>query len=518
MKQALKPLIVGEQLHPFPGGLAMELHKAVSCTRPIQTVPLPERLYLSLQHALEPPAQLRVQPGDEVHIGQPLTDSSDDFIPPIHAPACGKIVAIAPHPVAHPPGQQAPHLILATRPCSQPHEHEGLADWQECEPDQLIDFLHQAGLAGMGGAGFPVAAKLRGDWKPVHSLILNGAECEPWIACDDMLLREQATVVVLGGLILARAAGASELVIALAEHMHIAWAALQAALEHVETVLPIKTVQVFNRYPEGGERQLIQALTGHEVPHDGLPQDLGLLVHNVGTAAAACQAVLHGRPLIERIVTVTGPGIAQPCHLRAAFGTPLRDLVAAAGGYTGNVSRLVLGGPMMGRALADDRVSLDHSGNCILALTEEETRPPQPTLPCINCGACVEVCPAGLMPQTLYKLIAAGRHESAAQYHLSDCMECGACVQVCPSHIPLVDFYRHGKDELRRLELDTRQAELARRRHEAREARLERERQARNQRRREREARLARAGSAQDEILAAIERARKKKTDTGKPS
>lgn len=501
----------GDRIHAFPGGLKLRHHKAAACEHPVKRPALPDRLYIQiLQHQGES-GELLVTDGDPVRAGQALTSAGDDFIVPEHAPTSGTIESITDHPAAFPPGGTQRAIVLVPDGRDEWVERRPVADWRNASAATLIDHLHRSGLAGMGGAMFPTAAKLRGDWPELRTVILNGAECEPWIACDEMLMRERAHEVIEGGLILARAAGADRVVIAIEDRMGMVDDKLRAARQALGAEDSVRIRKVFTVYPEGGERQLIQALTGREVPHDGLPQDLGVVVHNVATAAAARDAVLEGRPLIERIVTVTGPGIAQPRNFLTLIGTPFSHLVDSAGGYAEPVSRLILGGPMSGTALASDDIPVTKGSNCIVALTERETVPTQPTMPCINCGECVRVCPARLLPQTLFRLIEAENLDAAADYDLSDCIECGCCAAVCPSHIPLVDYYRHGKDELVRRRLDRRRAALAKRRYEAREERLARQKAERQARRKAREEKLKRPDKAQDEIQAAIERAKRKK-------
>lgn len=502
----------GDRIHGFPGGLKLQHHKQAACQHPVERPPLPPRLFIAVRQHQGDSGRLEVEPGERVLKGQPLTEAGDDFIVPEHAPTSGRIEGVTDHPAALPPGSTQRSIVLVPDGEDRWASRSSLADWNERPAGEIVDHLHRCGLAGLGGAMFPTAAKLRGDWSGIHTVILNGAECEPWIACDEMLMRERALDIVEGGLILARAAGADRVVIAIEDRMGAVEEKLRDARRTLDVESTVRIRKVFTIYPEGGERQIIQALTGREVPHDGLPQDLGVVVHNVGTAAAARDAVVDGKPLIERVVTVTGPGIAEPRNLLALIGTPFSHLVEAAGGYRGDVTRLVLGGPMSGTALATDEVPVTKGSNCVLALTREQTTPTQPTLPCINCGECVRVCPARLLPQTLFKLVEAGNHDAAADYDLADCIECGCCAAVCPSHIPLVDFYKHGKDELARRRLDRRRAALAKRRYEAREERLKREKEERQAKRREREEKLKRSeNDAQSEIQAAIERARGKK-------
>ncbi len=501
----------GDRIFSFPGGLKLKHHKQMACREPVRRPPLPERLYVPLGQHQGESGELLVAEGDRVLKGQPLTASGDDFIVPAHAPTSGTVGAVVQHPAAFPPGGTRRCLVLDPDGEDQWCDPDPLEEWQKRSGVEIIDHLHGAGLAGMGGAMFPTAAKLRGDWPDLHTVILNGAECEPYIACDEMLMRERPEAIIRGGLILARAVGAQRVVIAIEDRMGAVRDKLEAACQQIDTDGIVRIVQVLTIYPEGGERQLIQTLTGKEVPHNGLPQDLGVVCHNVATAASLRDAVIDGRPLIERIVTVTGPGIKEPCNLLALIGTPFAHLVEAAGGYQGKVTRMVLGGPMSGTALASDEIPVTRGANCLLALTSEQVASTGPVMPCINCGQCVSACPAGLLPQMLYRHLEAEQYDRAAELNLADCIECGCCAQVCPSHIPLVDFYRHGRQELIRRELDERRAALARRRFEAREARMEREKAERAARRKAREEKLKKPDKAQDEIQAAIERAKQKR-------
>ena len=501
----------GDRIFSFPGGLKLRHHKQLACRDAVRRPALPDRLYVPLGQHQGESGQLRVAENEHVLKGQALTTSGDDFIVPVHAPTSGTAGQVIDYPAAFPPGGTRRCLELTPDGTDRWTEAKPLYNWRERPRHELVDHLHHYGLAGMGGAMFPTAAKLRGDWPDLHTVILNGAECEPYIACDEMLMRERPEAIVQGGLVLAHAVGARRVVIAIEDRMGAVRDKLEAARREMDTGDIVRIIQVLTIYPEGGERQLIQTLTGLEVPHNGLPQDLGVVCHNVATAASVHDAVIKGRPVVERIVTITGSGIAKPCNLLALIGTPVAHLVETAGGYQGEVSRLVLGGPMSGTALASDDIPVTRGANCILALTAVEIAPAGPVMPCINCGQCVNVCPASLLPQMLYRLLEAEQFDHAAKFDLADCIECGCCAQVCPSHIPLVDFFRHGRQELIRRELDERRAALARRRFEAREARLSQEKADRAARRKAREEKLKQPDDAKDEIQAAIERAKQKR-------
>ena len=499
------------RLHDFHGGLVLAPHKAVSLEVPLASAGLAERVYVPIGQHQGQAGELLVAPGDRVLAGQALTSSDDDFEVPAHAPCSGTVAGLCERPASHPPGSRRRCIEILADGRDEWVAPTPLSDWAQRRPAEIVDHLHAMGLVGLGGAMFPTAAQLRGPWGAIHTLILNGAECEPWISCDETLMRSRPEAVIRGGRILAAAVAAERVIIALEDDMEGLAATLGKAVAEQDSGPAMAIVEVPAVYPQGGERQLIETLTGLQVPSNGLPQDIGLLCHNVATAAAACDAVEHGRPLTDRIVTVTGPGVQRPCNLRAAVGTPIAHLIAAAGGYREEVTRLVLGGPMSGTALASDDVIVTKGSHCVLALTDRELAPGPEPMPCINCGDCVAACPASLMPQLLFRALAADRHEQARELSLLECIECGCCADVCPSHIPLVDYYRHGKARLRLSDLDHRRAALARRRFEAREQRLTRQQAERKARRRARAERLQKTEVAQDEIQAAIARAKAKK-------
>jgi len=503
-------LEVGEHLYRFPGGLKLRHHKQIACRDPLTRPDMPNALYLPLQQHQGPVGEPLVEPGDRVLKGQPLSRARSDREVPVHAPTSGTIREMRSWPVSWPPASEAECLVLEPDGKETWFETTALDNWRTADPAEIVEHIRAAGLAGLGGAMFPTAAKLRGNWHHVHTLILNGSECEPYISCDEMLMRERPGAIVVGGLILARALGAAQVVIAIEDQMGAVEKSLTRALAEHDPEDICRIVEVTTIYPEGGEKQLIQVLTGAEVPHDGLPQDLGLACLNVGTAAAARDAVIEGKPLIERIVTVSGPGIAHPRNLLTLLGTPVGDLLAAAGGLNEDVERLVLGGPMSGLPLASDRIPIAKGSNCILVLRRQDTRREQPVMPCINCGECVRVCPASLLPQELYKYLKAEDYDEADTLDLFDCIECGCCAHVCPSHIPLVDWYRHGKGVMRERGIEDARAQKARQRFEAREKRIAHEKEQRRRKREQREEKLKSGGDAKSEVQAAIERARSK--------
>lgn len=466
----------GKHTHHFHGGLRLRHNKRISCGIPVERPALPEILTVPLlQHIGDDVAKPLVKAGDRVLKGQQI--GRCDPCPVVHAPTSGTVEAVENRLMTHITGLAGPCVVIRPDGKEQWVELEPVSDVQNASPDTLINQLQECGLVGLGGAVFPTHIKaLNGREKHIHTLILNGAECEPYISCDEMLMREQPDKIVLGARILRRALGAERVIIAIEDQMGAVLEALTYAADCAECK-SVTVVKVTKIYPEGGERQLIQVLTGLEVPFGGRPTDLGLLVQNVATAAAFAEAVTEGKPLIERYVTVTGNGISQPRNLLALIGTPFSHLVEACGGYTEDVARLVVGGPLMGYPVSSDATPMVKAANCILALTQRDIAAPQAEMPCIRCGECSRACPATLLPQQLHLQIKHGLWTEATEYGLAACIECGCCDIVCPSHIPLVDWFRYGKGELRQRAAETQASDLARKRFEAREARLLRTRQ-----------------------------------------
>ncbi len=346
-------------------------------------------------------------------------------------------------------------------------------DWQSMRPDELLEAILDAGIAGLGGAAFPTAAKLeRARSRAVPHLVLNGAECEPWICCDDALMRERADDVLHGAQVMLHASGASRCTIAVEDDKPEAVAAVQAAIAAAGDER-IDLLSLGAIYPAGAERQLLATVTGIEVPFDALPTAAGLVCQNVGTAAAVSRFVRSGAPLTTRIVTVTGSGIRLPANLEARIGTPVAGLVEACGGYASDPRRLLAGGIMTGRAIATDAVPLTQAINCIVAATTADLAGRVTESPCIRCGDCANVCPAGLLPQQLHRGIVSSNTALVERHGLEDCIECGCCDYVCPSGIALTTVFRAARAEARVRHDERRRADEARARHARHQARIE---------------------------------------------
>ncbi len=504
----------GDRLHRFHGGLRLRHNKKISCQDPVRHPVLPRELVVPLLQHGGPPATPRVRPGEQVLKGQ-LIGEAQGRGAHVHAPTSGVVRDVERRPMAHATGQAGDCVVIRCDGEDRWCDPAALDHWRDASPAALRAHIRQAGIVGLGGAVFPtdIKAGARGA-VPIQTLVLNGAECEPYISCDEMLMREHPRRIISGALMLRHATGAGRVVIGIEDQMGAVKKSLDRAAREggdgTVTVVRIPTI-----YPEGGERQLVQTLTGLEVPDGGYPHDLGLVVQNVATAAAVHQAVVDGRPMIERIVTVTGNGVGHPCNLLALLGTPVGHLVEAAGGYTDDVARLVVGGPMMGYPLRNDGEPVVKATNCLLALSHDDLRPAQAEMPCIRCGDCARVCPAQLMPQELNFQIRARQWDEVDSLGVDACIECGCCDFVCPSHIPLVSWFRYAKGEVRSQLRERAAAERARQRFEAREARLERARQEKAERLARRKKKLQDQAGRKKQIEAALQRAAAKDDTDG---
>lgn len=467
------PIGKSRLLFDFHGGIHPPQNKTLSNQRPIRPAPLPSQLILPLNMHLGAPAKPVVQIGDEVLKGQKIAEAQGAVSLPVHAPTSGKVLAIGQRPIQHPSGLDAPCIVIEPDGREQWCELHPLPDWRTCcPPSALTPRLREAGVAGMGGAGFPTAVKLSPRAEhPIEQLIINAVECEPYITADDMLMRERADQIIGGIDILRHILGPKEVIVGIEDNKPEAIEAMRRAA----TGSGIEIAVVPTKYPSGGEKQLIYMLTGKEVPSGGIPAQVGVVCHNTGTALAIHRAIVFGEPLISRVTTLTGKALREPGNMEVLLGTPVSALLDAAGADRNRIGRLVMGGPMMGFTLHSSAIPVVKTTNCILAATAEELPPPAPEQPCIRCGSCADVCPADLLPQQLFWYSKNQDLERAQQYNLMDCIECGACAYVCPSHIPLVQYYRFAKGEVRKEMAEQQKADRARQRFEARQDRLAKE-------------------------------------------
>lgn len=457
----------------IPGGVHPPENKTQSLQLPLAKMPLPPVLTLPLNQHIGKPAKPVVAVGERVLGGQLIAEAEGVFSARVHAPTSGVVSAIEDRLIPHPSGYSAPCIVIDVDGQDEWAPLERCEDYEALDKSELLDKIRGAGVAGLGGAGFPTSVKLspRADHR-IHTLILNGTECEPYITADDMLMQVKADEIVAGTLLLAKLLDHPErLLIGVEDNKPKAIAALEQAAEGT----PIKVVSFPTKYPSGGEKQLIQILTGKEVPSGQIPASIGVVCQNVGTTVAAYRAVRYGEPLVSRITTLVGEALDTQRNVEVLLGTPIDFLLEQHGFSAKKASRLVMGGPMMGFALPEPSVPVIKTTNCILAPTKKELPPPQPAQACIRCGLCAEACPASLLPQQLFWYAQAEEYDKLEAHNLFDCIECGACSYVCPSHIPLVQYYRASKGAIRQQQNEKEKSDRARRRFEFRQERIAKE-------------------------------------------
>ncbi|UAX03250.1 electron transport complex subunit RsxC [Proteus terrae] len=473
-----------DKIWDFKGGIHPPEMKLQSSRTPMRIAQLPDEVIIPIHQHLGVPGQLCVSVGEHVLKGQPLTKGVGRTLP-VHASISGTVTAIEPFPSAHPSGLPEIAVRIQSDGKDEWREKSPIIDYQLESRDTLLNRIHEAGIAGLGGAGFPTASKLKGGGDLVKTLIINAAECEPYITADDRLMQEHADEVIAGCQVLIHLLSPDEVLIGIEDNKPEAIESLKHALSAVPDEKRIFIRVIPTKYPSGGAKQLTKILTGKEVPSGGRSSDIGVLMQNVGTVVAIKRAIIDDEPLIERVVTVTGNGAKTPGNFWARLGTPIYSLLKQAGFVAGSEQMVIMGGPLMGFTLPDLNAPVVKITNCLLIPSVEEMDTDNLEEACIRCGHCVDACPSGLLPQQLYWFSKGKEHEKAQQHNLFDCIECGACAYVCPSNIPLVQYYRQEKAEIREIDAEAKRAAEAKARFEAKKIRMEREkleREARHQR------------------------------------
>ncbi|MGJ7468558.1 electron transport complex subunit RsxC [Kosakonia cowanii] len=500
-----------EKLWDFHGGIHPPEMKTQSNGTPLRQLPLANRFVIPLKQHIGAEGELCVSVGDSVLRGQPLTRGRGRMLP-VHAPTSGTVVAIAPHATAHPSALPELSVIIEADGEDRWIAREGWQDYRAQSVEALIQRIHQFGVAGLGGAGFPTGAKLQGAGDKVDTLIINAAECEPYITADDRLMQDCAAQIMEGVRILAHILQPRQVLIGIEDNKPQAISMMRAVLAGSHDI-QLKVIPT--KYPSGGAKQLTQILTGKQVPHGGRSSDIGVLMQNVGTAYAVKRAVIDGEPLTERVVTLTGEAVARPGNVWARLGTPVRHLLDFAGFQPSAEQLVIMGGPLMGFTLPWLDVPVVKITNCLLAPSASEMGETQEEKGCIRCSACADACPADLLPQQLYWFSKGQQHDKAIAHNLSDCIECGACAWVCPSNIPLVQYFRQEKAEISAIAEEERRTAEAKARFEARQARLEREKLARQARHKQA---AAKPGEEDKQAIeAALSRVKEKQATAAEP-
>ena len=453
-------------------GVHPDDHKKPAADVPARKMPMPARLYVPLLQHIGTAARPTVLMGQKVLKGQTIAEPQGMVSAAIHAPTSGRVVAIGEIVAPHPSG--LPLLAVTI----EADGDERWADLLACDdpfaldPQEIGKRVAHCGVVGMGGAAFPSAVKLSGSLRAqITTLIVNGGECEPYLSCDDRLMRDRAAAVVDGIHIVLHATGASKALVGIEDNKPEAIAAMRLATGAYPQV-QVRPVPA--RYPMGSEKQLILTLTGREVPATGRPADLGILVHNVGTLYAVHAAIRYGQPLISRLLTLNGGALRAPGNIEVPIGALAEEVIACANGFNETPARLLMGGPMMGMQLPHLRVPVVKGTSGILALTAAEAVERAPA-PCIRCGSCIKACPVGLLPLEMSRRIASADFSGAVKFGLKDCIACGCCAYICPAHIPLVQYFNHARGELAAQERAKLRAEAARKLAAARAERIERE-------------------------------------------
>jgi electron transport complex protein RnfC len=506
----------------FHGGIHPPEQKTLTSKKPIKQLPLPKQLILPLQQHIGSPGDLLVNIGDKVLKGQPLTKSTNPMTVPIHAPTSGIISDIRKSVIAHPSALSELCIFIDVDFEDTWQTRNICQDFTTLSPQQIVSKIADAGIAGMGGAGFPTHIKI--NTKPnINFLIINAAECEPYITADDLLMCEQSEAIVDGIKILDQLLNPTLILIGIEDNKPKAIKALEYATKNIDK---IRVCVLPTKYPSGGEKQLIKILTGKEIKSGALPIHSGIIVQNVATCFAISDAVINDIPLIRRVVTVTGQALSNPQNVWALLGTPVCHLLEQTGFTSESPNAtppVIMGGPLMGFTILNELVPIVKTSNCILAPSKKEMPSAfdnnSNEVECIRCGQCAEVCPSQLLPQEMQWSAKAKDHPQLLKLNLFDCIDCGACAYVCPSQIPLVQYYRVAKAEIRQQQQLDIKAEKAKVRFEARKLRLEKEKVEREEKHKKAAAarkatmdkKAADGGTANSAVAAALARVKAKK-------
>jgi len=461
---------------PFAGGITPDMCKWTE-NNAIEDCPLPPLFIMPIKQHIGQACTPLVQVGDLVLRGQKIAKSEGYLSVPIHAPTSGKVIKIEEHAIPHSSGMGLASIFI--EPDGKDERDTSLApitDWQDADPAELRERVRVCGIAGLGGAAFPTFIKLLKDKRnPIETVILNGVECEPFLTNDHRLMVEKSAEVLHGLQVVMYMVGAKKAIIAIEDNKSDAIDAMQKAVALVGDNT-ISVAALPTRYPQGSEKQLIESLTGKQVPAGKLPMHVGVLCQNVGTTKAIDDAIMLGHAITDRIITVSGDAVPKPTNLCVRLGTPMRFIYAQRGLENFDGIQILHGGPMMGERMKHPDIPVVKSSTGLLAISNEQMKPAHKVEdPCIRCGHCSEVCPISLVPNLLADHCRNDQLEKAADYDLFDCIECGACSYVCPSHIPLVHYFRYGKGQAAQVRREQSFAEVSRLRSEGRDARLQRE-------------------------------------------
>ncbi|MGR9013125.1 MAG: electron transport complex subunit RsxC, partial [Gammaproteobacteria bacterium] len=428
------------------GGVHAEEHKAETATLPIASnFPLPKKLYIPLQQHVGKPAEPVIKVGEKVLKGQLLAHSQGLISAPVHAPSSGVILDVNDYPAPHPTALPIRTIVLETDGKEEWIATQPVDDPFQLTPEDISLRVGAAGIVGLGGATFPTAVKLNmGRENHIDTLIINGAECEPYLSCDDRLMQERAEMIIDGVRLMLFGMETESAVVAIEDNKPQAFLAMQAA---AEPFAQVKVIQIPTRYPMGWDRQLIRFVTGKEVPVGCRSSEIGVTIHNVGTAFAVHNAIRHGQPLLSRVITVAGGAVQRPMNVEVPFGTLISELFSFCGVNTENIARIIMGGPMMGDSLPHSGLPTVKATSGILALTQSELKNTEEQ-PCIRCAGCVSVCPAGLRPLDMANNIRINQLDTAVDLGLKDCISCGCCSYICPSNIPLVQYFKYASGEI----------------------------------------------------------------------